>query len=292
MNALRPLLSGLVDYAGLFPPAALDMATAARNYADYRAGPDAWMLGRFVVPAARLDELAAELASIDAGDDEWPVAALLGADVRADLARVDAFNEAHAGRARVDTLEGKFGTRAAIAEAASLAADRFALFAEIPVDPDPAELVAAIAAAGVNAKMRTGGVTADAFPAPEHIVRFMRRCAQSHVLFKATAGLHHPLRAEHWLTYAPDAPRGEMYGYLNVFLTAAFLDQLTDAEAVALLEERSPGALAVGRDAVRWRNHELRADQLSAARDIVASSFGSCSFSEPVDELRELSFLS
>ena len=46
MNAsLRALLTGVVDYAGLFPPARLPLDEAIRNYARYRQGSDAWMLG-------------------------------------------------------------------------------------------------------------------------------------------------------------------------------------------------------------------------------------------------------
>ena len=292
MSALRPLLSGIVDYAGLFPPAALDMATAVRNYAGYLHDEASWMLGRFVVPAARLDELVREIRALELEPgDEWLIAALLGAEVERDLAAVDAFNQEMSGIARVDTLEGKFDTTEAIARAATLAGPAFALFVEVPVDPDPAPLIDAIAAAGINAKIRTGGVTPGAFPPAPDIVRFMRRCAAARVPFKATAGLHHPIRAEHRLTYAPDAPSGVMYGYLNVFLTAALLSELTDAEAVALLEERDVTALDVSRDAIRWRDHELRADQANAARERVASSFGSCSFREPVDDLRALSLM-
>lgn len=292
MSALRPLLSGIVDYAGLFPPAGLDMATAVRNYAEYRADDAAWMLGRFIVPVARLDELARELRlTVPPPNDEWGVSALLGSDLPSDLTAIDAFNEEFAGIARVDSLEGRFLTAASIDDAASLIDARFALFAEIPIDPDPAPLVAAIAAAGVSAKLRTGGVTADAFPPARDVLRFMRRCADARVPFKATAGLHHPIRAEHRLTYASDAPRGTMYGYLNVFLTAALLAELNDDEAIALLDERDPHAIVVSRDAIRWRAHELRADQAHAARERIASSFGSCSFREPVDDLRALSLL-
>ncbi len=290
MSALRPLLSGIVDYAGLFPPAALDMPAAVRNYADYRREPEAWMLGRFVVPANRLAELERELDALEVGDP-WDISALLGAEAAADIATVDAFNERNVERARVDSLEGRFTSPQAIAAAATAAGNRFALFAELSVTDDPRPLVEAVRDAGIAAKIRTGGVTADAFPAARDIVRFMRRCAQARVPFKATAGLHHPLRAEYRLTYAPDAPRGAMYGYLNVFLTAALLDELTDAEAIALLEERDASAIEVTRDVIHWRGHELRSDQASAARDRVASSFGSCSFREPVDELRALSLL-
>ena len=82
-----------------------------------------------------------------------------------------------------------------------------------------------------------------------------------------------------------------MYGYLNVFLTAALLAELSDAEAVALLEETDVGAIQVSRDTIQWRDHELRADQANAAREQIASSFGSCSFREPVDDLRALALL-
>src|SRR5436309_1541360 len=54
--SLTALMTGLVDYAGLFPPAQLSMADAAANYLQYRASGDAWMLGRFVCPAPRLGE--------------------------------------------------------------------------------------------------------------------------------------------------------------------------------------------------------------------------------------------
>jgi hypothetical protein len=291
VSVLRPLLSGIVDYAGLFPPAGLEMAAAVRNYADYRRDPDAWMLGRFVVPVARLDELALELRALEGDGDEWPIAALLGAELSRDLDTIDAFNEEFPTAARIDTLEGKFDSPETIAAAASAVGGRFALFAEVPVDRDPQPLIDAIAAAGIYAKIRTGGVTEDAFPAAADVVRFMRRCVAAHVPFKATAGLHHPVRAEHRLTYAADAPRGVMHGYLNVFLTAALLPELSDADAAALLEERDPRAFVVSRDAIRWRDHELRADQANAAREQVASSFGSCSFREPVDDLRALSLL-
>jgi hypothetical protein len=291
VNALRPLLTGVVDYAGLFPPAALDMPAAVRNYAEYLRDQDSWMLGRFVVPIARVDEFAAERAAVEDGS-EWKVAALIGADAAGDIAAARRFNEEQGERAHIDTLEGKLSSAEAIDAAAKLAVGDFALYAEIPVDQDPELLVDSIAKAGINAKIRTGGVTPDAFPPADQIVRFMRRCADRHVLFKATAGLHHPLRSEHRLTYAADAPRGVMYGYLNVFLTAAMIQRLSDDDARALLEERDPKAIVVQRDTVSWRRHELRADEINAARELVASSFGSCSFREPVDELRELALLS
>src|SRR5690348_3919368 len=109
MLALRTLLAGAVDYAGLFPPAGLDMDAAVRHHAAYRASPERWLLGRFVVPAARLDELADAVARLGAapgaGDLPWRVAALVGADADAELAGVDAGNARHGAALVVDAVE-------------------------------------------------------------------------------------------------------------------------------------------------------------------------------------------
>ena len=63
----RSLLVDAIDFAGLFPPAAQDMSSAVRDYGRYRQGDEAWALGRFVVPVARLEEFdpqAAELVKL------------------------------------------------------------------------------------------------------------------------------------------------------------------------------------------------------------------------------------
>jgi hypothetical protein len=302
MTALRVLLAGIVDYAGLFPPAALDMPAAVRHYAGYRTDDASWMLGRFVVPIARLDEFIAAREAIgpvaraqsgDAGQPEWRLSAIAGADLGADLARVREFNRANAGRSSIDSIEAKLATPDAIrSAAAAVSGDAISLFAEIPLEPDPAPLVDAIRTAGISAKIRTGGVTADAIPSPGPVVRVLRRCIDAGVRFKATAGLHHPLRGEYPLTYDTGAPVGVMYGYLNVFLSAAWMREgMPDAEAALLLDERSPGAIQVTESAIAWRDFRLTADQVRRIRDELAVSFGSCSFREPVDDLRALAFV-
>src|SRR5262249_24710967 len=153
-------------------------------------------------------------------------------DVDADLARVVAFNEAH-GDVAIDSVEAKLNTPGAVARAAALIGRRYHLFAEIPVKSDPASLISAIDEWGATAKIRMGGVTPDAFPAASAVIRFIRRCIEAKVLFKATAGLHHPLRAEYNLTSEPGSPRGKMFGFLNVFLASAFMRAgMDDREAL------------------------------------------------------------
>jgi hypothetical protein len=293
MKALRALLSGIVDYAGLYPPAALDMAAAVRNYASYASSSDAWMLGRFVVPAARLAELHDENTRLrNARPFLMRLSVVLGTDAEAGIETVRAFNSAHGAEFAIDVLEARLSTEDAIERAAALVDGEFELFAEIPVDVDPEWLIAAIGRSGVSAKIRTGGVTPDAFPSAHDVVRFMRRCIDTGVRFKATAGLHHPLSADYPLTYEPTSLRGTMYGYLNLFLTAAFMaNGLADAEARALLEEGDRGSLTATDDGITWRGHALSAEQLVRMRVRLAVSFGSCSFREPVDELQALSLI-
>jgi hypothetical protein len=290
-TALRTLLAGSIDYAGLFPPAGLDMATTVRQYSDYRSHPDAWALGRFVVPAARLPELEQEAAGFapTAPADPWRLSALLG-DFAKDIHALGEFNCRHAAagapalsadvvEARADSVEAVDRLIAAVPRWAQA-------YVEIPLDRDPALLVAAIARRGGRAKARTGGITPDAFPSAEAVTRFLRACTDAGVPFKVTAGLHHPLRAEHRLTYAPDSPRGTMFGFLNVFLAAAFLHHgMGNADVVRLLEERSPETIRFVGDAVEWRGHRLDQGAIAAARATGIVAFGSCSFTEPVGEL-------
>jgi hypothetical protein len=287
MTALRALLEGIVDYAGLFPPAALDMPSAVRNYASYRSDPASWMLGRFVLPVARLGEFTAARASVENGTEPWQLSALLGSDLASDVERVRDFNQAQRGKAEIDSLEAKLATPAEIEQAARVVGGELELFAELPLDADPTPVVAAVKRSGIKAKMRTGGVVASAVPSAESVVRFMRACLDAGVAFKATAGLHHPLRAVYRLTYDAGGPTGLMFGYLNVFLAAVFLAQgIPDADAARLLDEREASALTFDDDRISWNGFTVNASHVRQVREQVAVAFGSCSFREPVDELR------
>jgi hypothetical protein len=255
-EALRALLAGLIDYAGLFPPAALLMGDAQLRYASYAAGEHAWALGRFVVPAAQLDEV----------DPAWRCS-VIGMPARVG-----------------DVCEIK------VASASDVPAVMPGVIAyyELPVTEDPAPLGGTTG----RAKVRTGGLTADAFPSSAALAAFIARCAASKVPFKATAGLHHPLRSVQRCTYAADSPSALMHGFVNVFLAAARLwCGASEAEAVETLEEQSPSAFAWEDAAVAWHRQRLTVEQLRTAREQFAISFGSCSFEEPIRELQQLGWL-
>jgi hypothetical protein len=299
MTALRSLLEGSIDYAGLFPPAALDLGSAVRQYAEYLESEQSWALGRFVIPVARLAELEAVAGGLmprQPSDRPWRLTALAGLETGTDARTVGEFNCRHAPHGApavsADAVEAKADTVAAVDRLLGSVPDYLQAYVEIPIGHDPTPLVEEIAHHGGRAKVRTGGISAAAFPATADLARFIRVCAELQVPFKATAGLHHPLRGDYRLTYAPDSAQGRMFGFLNLFLTAAYArDGLADAELGELLEESSPRAFEVTDDGVAWRGEWLDLAAIRRARAQVVVSFGSCSFTEPISELAALGLI-
>jgi hypothetical protein len=221
---------------------------------------------------------------------------LSGPNLSEDLAAIATFNGRRGSgaeaQALVDTVELKATSPEAIEQAMRCIPRPLQAYIEIPVGDDPADLVGALASTGGRAKVRTGGVTPEAFPDSRNLIRFMLACIAAGVPFKATAGLHHPLRAEYRLTYAPDSPRGPMFGFLNLFLAAAFLRGGMDpVEAQRVLEERSREAFQLDDDSIHWRGHRVGQAELRRTREEVLVSFGSCSFTEPLQELQALGLL-
>jgi hypothetical protein len=143
--------------------------------------------------------------------------------------------------------------------------------------------------AGCFAKLRTGGVKPEAIPTTADVAAFIAACADRRLAFKATAGLHHPVRAPHPLTYEADAPRAVMHGFLNVFLAAAFAWH-GDRDIEPVLAETDPAAFRFD-DRAHWRGRSLSSEQVRDARQQFAHSFGSCSFAEPVEGLEALGLL-
>ena len=296
MSAIHALLRDSIDYAGLFPPAGLGMSEAVANYASYRTGPHAWALGRFVVPAGRLVELEQATEGLLPPSNGWRIAALLASDPTRELEAIGEFNCRHAaegaGAAAVDVVEAKADSAEAAERLLARIPGYLQPYIEIPVSSDPAPLAAAVGRAGGRLKVRTGGVTGDAFPSATDLARFLRTAVQAGVPFKATAGLHHPLRAEYRLTYEPGSACGTMFGFLNLFLATAFVSAgMDDAAVERLLEERDRQTLRFDAGGVEWRGRRIDLETLSRTRESGIVSFGSCSFTEPIADLQSLDLL-
>jgi len=370
---LRALLSRILDYAGLFPPAKLDMPATVRNYAAYANGPDEWMLARLIIPVARLDEFethAAALLPRGRSARPWRLSALTAPaaaserdldSLRADLERIDAFNKHHAtpahGAAVIDVIELKAAAPDAIDAALDIIPDDLRPFFEIPLDNDPRGLITALSGEDAGAKARTGGLTPDLFPSPAHLARFIHACAAAEVPFKCTAGLHHPFRHDsatvkntvipakagiHSDTVIPakagihsDAvipakagihsgtvptpsagplwnplPPGEgrvrashremgagpsvkEHGFINIFLAAALAmtGRVNEQELEAILADDDPSHFTFRKNAIAWKSQSVPIDDIEKCRDEFAVSYGSCSFVEPLEDLRSLGLL-
>lgn len=302
--AVRVLLDGIVDYAGLYPPSAVSMAEAVRCYAHYRVGGNGWMLGRFVCPAASLSQFTVDADQYlprDAGAIGWRLSVTGSGALDEDMNAIASFNELHRicfdeFGALVDVYEARASTVADIRAIHDAVPASLRTFIEVPIDRDPTELLHAIAVTGRRAKVRTGGITPEAFPSSEHIARFLEACAHTGVTAKATAGLHHPLRGTHNLTYAVDSPQAIMYGYMNVFLAAALVGSgAPRRDVVAMLDERDPASITFDQTHCHWRGgtrpYALERGFLSQLRERALISFGSCSFTEPVTETRALGWI-
>jgi len=314
-KALHILLERLIDYAGLFPPAALSMQDAVRNYSRYREGEHAWALGRFVVPLDRVGEVPGEfplsVLGVDEGkaanaDDVERIARELPRELR--VARGELPGSSRSGESPRATRNTPRDTAfVEITDLAGIAGGLRVAGGALPGSSGPGEspratrntprdtpfveitdlaLIDEIARHGLRAKIRTGGLVPEALPAVEDVGRFLRACKAAGVAFKATAGLHHPLRSVKALTYEPDAPVGKMHGFLNVFLAAAMLDH-----ADAILAEEDARAFAFEDEGASWRGHRVTTDALATMRRDFAISFGSCSFEEPINDLKELGWL-
>lgn len=301
MQSIRTLMDGILDYAGLFPPAKLDMGPAVENYATYRASADCWMLSRLIVPVARLEEFEGHASTLlpvskdPATDDCWCISALTapagGEGFKSDLTSIEAFNEKHAmrgsGAALIDTIECRADDAGVIDEALDLVPESIFPYFELDHHTDVRGMVAAIAGMDAGAKIRSGGVTPDLHPTSDELARFILACAGAEIPFKATAGLHHPLRHHSKIVGC------EQFGFLNVLIGAciAWTDELDEEALIPILEAGSVDRFLIEDAALGFGDMELSLEQVEEARERFCHGFGSCSFEEPLDDLVGLDLL-
>ena len=311
--AAHALLDGLIDYAGLFPPADLDLGDAVGRYAEHRASPERWMLARFIIPAGQLESLESPdmssgpwhlsvLGHAPGPDEPWADAAhrtletARAAERReegivadrfelrlpADLARdPDALTDALVALDADYRQGGGTGPRAALEVPFLSAPDAVGPAAQAVVDANGRAERPAFAL-----KLRCGGVTPDLVPEVEALACALATIRDAGTPYKATAGLHHPLPNH------DDAVGARMHGFLGVFGGAvlARIHGLGPDDWAEILDDSNPANWSI-QDGLRWRSLSATAAEVADARAQLALSFGSCSFDEPVDDLRQLGWL-
>ena len=315
MASVQALMGGLIDYAGLFPPSRLAMGQATENYAKYLRAEHADFVGRFICPVPKLEELSKMAAVVMPGTfatsgypehvdsiEPWQISGIIVGGLEENLEMIYRFNEHHDdeanGLAMVDAIEMRVSSGEEIDEALEVIPEMIDAAFEVPQDivmnGDPRGLIAAMSGAGVLAKIRCGGVEPSMFPSCEDIARFMLACKNASVMFKCTAGLHHPIRGEHALTYEENSPRGVMHGFINVFVAAAYVlsaKRPEESVVVGILEEMDGKAFRFNEDGVIHKRTRVSTVELGRMREGFAVSYGSCSIDEPVGELGGLGLL-
>jgi hypothetical protein len=296
--SLRVFLDRIIDYAGLFTPASLDMRTSVTNYSRYLHHPQQWVLGRFVLTITRLDEFLNARGNTTSAP--WRLSGIVSANIEAEMEAIGGFNRTARG-ARIDVFEVRVSSAEEIERVRKNQPPGAIAMYEISAE-QAGELLPILQELGLGAKVRTGGVVEEAIPTLEQVAEFIARCAELGVPFKATAGLHHPLRSMRPLTYEPNSRRAMMHGFLNVFTAAAIAwGAVRAGEAVsrfaisACLADEERRNWHFDDDALTWSGGEkpvrIKVEALRSLRSKFALSFGSCSFEEPVAEMHQMGFL-
>jgi hypothetical protein len=302
--SLRALLTRAIDYAGLFPPATLELAPALRNYAEYARGPDAWMLGPFILPVGQFDAAGREL-SLFSNDHPLRISALgprtdsADAFVHSLAAAMDAIASFRVGCGPATVVEQFEMSLPAEVDAELMETIRpfidpeLATFWEAP-PKDAGHVIEMMARnnsenPGGNKlafKLRTGGVKAEAFPSSAEIATVLRAAGDRQVPIKFTAGLHHPVRLFH------ESVGTKMHGFLNVLGAGvlALEHHWNEEEIVRMLDDEDPASFRFDEASFAWRGCEIATPKIPARRGLV-TSLGSCSFDEPRDDLRALELL-
>jgi hypothetical protein len=300
--SLRALLDQAIDYAGMFPPCGLPLESALRNQASYVRSSEAWMLNGFVLPVEQFDPTTQFLSGFDT-HHTLRVAALGPKTTNAD-AFLDALYNAHGAIRSFSRYNTDLVSISHLemflpedVDSASLKTAR-SIVGELPVfweaPPETAEQTIVLVAghnsdedvATFGYKLRTGGVTADAFPTSAQIAHALVMAATHQLPIKFTAGLHHPIRQFR------DEVKTRMHGFLNVLGAAALAAELQWGadQAMMMLEDEDPRSFSFTDDFFAWRDWKIDVEHLQYCRKFVRS-FGSCSFDEPRDDLRALGFL-
>jgi hypothetical protein len=231
------LFGGLIDHAPTFPPEQLPLDEGLAEHRRVRESEHGWIVNRFVCPASKLGELEDEPLRLSVVLDTGE---LPDADPR------------------VEAVEAAGIDPEVLFDAAP------EIYCELPLRDDISFRILQLGELGIRAKVRCGGSVIPTVPA---LAELIQACRRLQVPFKATAGLHQPLRHD------------DEHGFLNLLAAAVFGDE-EDA-----LEEKDPDAFAVSGDALRWRDRQVGADEIALVRSGLFVSFGSCSAQEPIDGL-------
>ena len=279
-QSLPDVFSGLVDDAAIFPPGDAPLPEAVAAYAS-RA--DEWyadLVGSFVVTDVKVPDVDTRIPLsivVTGGAGAIGPALHLAGRKGAEVAGVEvALRDP-------DDLTGNARRVVAAVDAAradGVLDDETPVYVELPQQEPGADWLGAadaVAEAELRLKFRTGGLESHLFPTAPTLAAWIDAALDRETPFKCTAGLHNALRHT-------GADGFEHQGFVNVLLaTRLAFDGAGADEVVATLEERVPDVLLE-----KWR---AQGDDAMGRTRRWFTSYGSCSVSEPLDDLLALGLL-
>jgi hypothetical protein len=311
----RALFAEIIDYAGIFPPAVLPLEEAFNRFVAHRRSDSGWLVSRFVCPASRLAELASLMENTDLGQTPVLISALgAGGDdppgfagsIEQDTEDMKAFSRRLGNQGRIDIFEVKLPAQGDVAEVVDVCFHNLGEvgdrpprpYFEIPMvgeRPDPHLVAKAIASAAheidpirrAGLKIRCGGLDAAAVPTVEAVASALKATLEAGLPIKATQGLHHPLRGE-------DSSIGAItHGFVNLLAaTALAYEHFLDEETICrIIAEEDPETFRIDAFELCWRDTAVDYSSVVECRLAAFTSFGSCSFSEPRDDLADLGWI-
>lgn len=327
-TSLRPFLSGIIDYAGLYPPSELPLEEAFRKYLSHTEQKEAWMLSKFVVGSGLLSDLITLIDSEKESPSPFKITLVGSASDDLDSFKklidntVVAINNAHSSTSKsikISALEIKIpltclqkgsspDLQAAIEYAVQSMAKSetlpYQIFFEVPGFEfniaHAQNLIQGIQTHNEwlesnekenycfsGFKIRCGGVEAFQFPPTHYLAEAITFSRKNDVPLKFTAGLHHPIR------HYNDSVSTKMHGFLNVFGASilSYAKQLTEAELLEILNDEHASNFSFDESEFSWKGQSVSFEELHMLRNLSVTSFGSCSFDEPVEDLQKLKLL-
>ncbi|MBZ0203559.1 MAG: hypothetical protein K8I03_11145 [Ignavibacteria bacterium] len=314
--SLKAFADKIIDYAGLFPPASLELAQAFQNYIFYSQGEYKWMLNKFIIPAKRLPELEeimngmtiegiVPLSIIGTGGE---TVSEFDNNIINDIELISSFKNKFEAAASIDALEVRLPNELFINERIDdmpelmiSVYDRLEktfgknipIFFEANLKQDhEARIISVVESiAGLDRscgfKIRTGGVEPSSFPAAEQIAFAIMTCCEFDVPMKCTAGLHHPIK------HYNEEVSSYMHGFFNVFGAAilAYTNNLDEEELLEILNDEDPYEFEFKESGFEYREIEVTNEEITDARENFILSYGSCSFDEPIADLKTMELL-
>jgi hypothetical protein len=295
--SLKNFMTGLIDYAGLFPPASLDIQTVLDNYTAYLEREEGWMLGRCVLPASQLYRVASHpgfrcsvivspAVSQEELDQLQNFSSMEGHVEMVETRFPENSNSPDRCSEHLLQLHSKFG-QAGLQD--------IQLFVETKNVADAALAIATFnnsrsggeVISNVGYKLRCGGLEKQAFPSPEKVAKVIGICRERDIPIKFTAGMHLPLR-----NYSAGIEVMQ-HGFINIFGAALLCwgCNLSPEEIAECLCEDTAHHFHFMDGSFSWKDKMISSSELKRLRQSKVISFGCCSFTEPVEGLRSLGFL-